>query len=312
MNHSIFIDGQAGTTGLEIYQQLEKRTSIRLLEIEPSLRKDKRAKRDMYESADVVVLCLPDAAAKEAAELSALTRILDASTAHRTNPNWTYGLPELCTQQRDRIAQADQVSNPGCYPTGFILLMYPLIQTGLLDPATRIKVHALSGYSGGGKSLIARYESGEAAGYEASPYALELAHKHLPEMQKYTGLTHPPLFEPMVGSFFKGMLVQVPLFVSEFQRKITPTNLLAIYSEQYANEKFIQICDFPPNNYLEAGFLSPQGANGTNRVDIFVFGRADQIVLTARLDNLGKGASSAAVQNLNIMLNIEESEGLVA
>ena len=192
--------------------------------------------------------------------MSKNARFLDASTAHRTDPEWIYGLPELGEQQRVRIRQAHRVSNPGCYPTGFILLVQPLIQTGILDNTTRIKAHALSGYSGGGKKLISRYENGEAEGYEASPYALELSHKHLPEMQQYAGLAHSPLFEPMVGPFFKGMLVQVPLFVSELNKRTTPADLVALYSERYADEKFISVCDHRNDEYLEAGFLSPQGS----------------------------------------------------
>ena len=312
MSHTIFIDGQEGTTGLEIYQKLECRSGLELLEIDSEHRKNPAQKRSLYEQADVVVLCLPDDAAKEAVALTRNTRFLDASTAHRTHPDWTYGLPELCRTQRPKIENADRVSNPGCYPTGFILLVRPLIDSQLLEPSAQIKVHALSGYSGGGKKLIAKYKNSNSAGFEVAPYGMSLAHKHLPEMQHYSGLNQAPLFEPTVGAFYKGMLVQIPLFTNEFMRETSPEQLVDIYQESYANEQFIKVHRYPADNALEDGFLSAQTTNDTNRVEILVFGREDQVVLTARLDNLGKGASSAAVQNLNLMLKLEEGEGLTA
>ena len=311
MPPQIFIDGAEGTTGIEIRQCLESRRDLSLLEIRADLRKDVDCKRQVYEQADVVVLCLPDEASREAVELSSTTRFLDASTAHRTSTDWVYGLPELNSGQREKIAAARLVSNPGCYPTGFLLSIRPLVDAGILASDSLVRTHALSGYSGGGKKLIAKYETKAAFTEESRPYATALQHKHLAEMQVYSGLDQSPLFEPMVGAFYRGMLVQTPLFADELSDYGAPETILDVYSERYAHESFIQICDSEMET-SDGGFLSPQSCNGTNRVDLMVFGHDRQVSITARLDNLGKGAASAAVQNLNLMLGIPEETGLTS
>lgn len=305
----VFIDGAEGTTGIEIRQCLESRRDLNLLQIRSDLRKNSDYKRKMYDQADVVVLCLPDEASREAVELSSTSRFLDASTAHRTSTDWVYGLPELGYGQREKISAARLVSNPGCYPTGFLLSIRPLVDVGILATNSLVRTHALSGYSGGGKKLIARYETQEPSTEESRPYATALQHKHLAEMQVYSGLEQPPLFEPMVGAFYRGMLVQTPLFGDELNDYSAPQTILDVYRERYAQEPFIRICDSETET-SDGGFLSSQSCNGTNRVDLMAFGHDRQVSITARLDNLGKGAASAAVQNLNLMLGLPEETGL--
>ncbi|MCY3884413.1 MAG: N-acetyl-gamma-glutamyl-phosphate reductase [Gammaproteobacteria bacterium] len=309
MPPEVFIDGAEGTTGIELYKRLESRSDLNLLQIDPDLRKDIESKRQMYERADVVVLCLPDEAAREAIELSSSTRFLDASTAHRTSTDWIYGLPELAPAQRTKISNARLVSNPGCYPTGFLLSIRPLVDAGILPSNRLVRSHALSGYSGGGKKLIDKYKTRESFREESRPYATTLQHKHLAEMQFYSGLNQPPLFEPMVGAFFQGMLVQTPLFAAELNGYSDPETILDVYRDKYAQEPFIKVYE-TETAVAEGGYLSPQSCNGTNRIDLMAFGHSDQVSITARLDNLGKGAAAAAVQNLNLMLGLPEETGL--
>ncbi len=308
----IFIDGQAGTTGLEITERLAARDDVELLTIDTEQRKRPETRRECFESADVVVLCLPDDAARDAVKLSDTTRFIDASTAHRVHDKWIYGLPELTPIQRDGIRESRLVSNPGCYATGFVLSIRPLVDENIISSNALIRTHALSGYSGGGKQLIEKYSRTADAEQPTRPYALNLSHKHVPEMQHYTGLELAPFFMPSVGNFFQGMLVQTPLFLPEINRSVRPKDLVEIYQNRYANEPFVRVIEAPLQNELDEGYLSPTACNGSNRIDLMVFGHEQQILVVARLDNLGKGAAGAAVQNLNLMLGREESAGISA
>jgi N-acetyl-gamma-glutamyl-phosphate reductase len=311
----IYIDGEAGTTGLLLRQHLEPRSDLELLKIDPNLRKDPRARADVIAHADVAVLCLPDEAAVEAVELAAKTdvRLLDASSAHRVSEGWTYGLAELSSDQRAAIRKARAVSNPGCYPTGVILLLRPLVEARLLSPEAPIAVHALSGYSGGGKKMIEHWESQATElshlPFEA-PYALERAHKHLPEMARYSGLSRPPLFVPAVGPFRQGMRVEIPLHQSLLGPGLTRGDIHDVLSRRYATEPFIHVRRLGEGLEEEQG-LDPRRFNGTNGIELIVAGNPlGHVLLIAILDNLGKGAAGAAVQNLNLMLGLDEKLGL--
>lgn len=309
MKPKIFIDGAEGTTGLEIRERLSARDDIELLEIDPALRKEPTKRSKFLNDSDMAILCLPDAAARESVSLvtNPHTRILDASTAHRTAHGWIYGLPEIGL--RDSIRQASRVSVCGCHATGFILAVHPVVRSGLLDPAAGITATSLTGYSGGGKPLIAAYETGESARkLPVAPYALGLRHKHLPEMEKHSGLRTKPLFQPIVGAFPRGMLVSVFLHTTQLARPFSPEDIRKMLSDFYAGEPFIRV--MPDGEGLQDGFLDPLGCNGTNRVDLFVFGHDSQLSIVARLDNLGKGASGCAIQNLNLMLGFPEDRGL--
>ena len=306
----IFIDGQAGTTGLEITERLTTRDDIELLSIDHEQRKRPETRRECFESADVVVLCLPDDAAREATKLSETTRFIDASTAHRVDDRWAYGLPELTPDQRNAIRESRLVSNPGCYATGFVLSIRPLVDENIVSKNTLIRTHAVSGYSGGGRKLIEQYSRAVEDEQPTRPYAFNLSHKHVPEMQRYAGLNIAPFFMPSVGNFFQGMLVQTPLFLQELNRSVQPKDLVEIYQNRYAGEPFVRVIEAPFDNELDEGYLSPTACNGSNRIDLMVFGRDQQILVVARLDNLGKGAAGAAVQNLNLMLGREESSGI--
>ncbi|MBE9061408.1 N-acetyl-gamma-glutamyl-phosphate reductase [cf. Phormidesmis sp. LEGE 11477] len=317
----VFIDGEAGTTGLQIYQRLADRRDLEVISIEPAKRKEASERAKLINAADVAILCLPDDAAREAVSwvTNPQTKVLDASTAHRTAEEWVYGFPEISVDQRSRIAAASRVSNPGCYPTGFLTLMSPLVRSGLLPATFSATVNAISGYSGGGKKLIAQYEGfrAEAPSAESkspySPYGLGFGHKHVKEMQKYAGLHHAPLFVPAVGDFAQGMVVQVPLPLWSLEDPPTGEQLHEKLSAHYADEPFVPVAPLNSKASLrDSNFFEAKSANQTNEVQVFVFANDDtqEALLVARLDNLGKGASGAAVQNLNIMLDLPENSGL--
>ncbi|MDH5561596.1 MAG: N-acetyl-gamma-glutamyl-phosphate reductase [Deltaproteobacteria bacterium] len=313
---NIFIDGQAGTTGLHITERLEKRNDLKLLQIKEADRKNQRVKKEVLNEADLVVLCLPDEAAKESHGLieNPKTRILDASSAHRTDPEWVYGLPELGSGQREKIITAQRVSNPGCYPTGFILLTAPLRKKELLSKDHPITVQGISGFSGGGRKLIEKFETvsaNDSSSWSFRPYGFSLDHKHLPEMKKYAHLDHEPVFLPGVANLDRGLLVLVPLALSQIRPKPDLKQIHQVLSEAYQDETFIKVFPLNDQSVLSDGFLSAGDLKGTNRVELFVFGNVERAVLVARLDNLGKGASGAAIQNINLMLGINESTGLI-
>ncbi len=314
MAAQVFIDGQVGTTGLEIAERLHNRADIELLTIAEADRKDPEARACLLQNADVAILCLPDGAAREAKQLAAgKTRLLDASTAHRTAPDWTYGLPELSESQPHAIENAGLVSNPGCYPQGFILTTRPLIAAGLIPKELRLSLHALSGYSGGGRSLIDQYRALTYEQREAlatRPYALGLDHKHVPEMRHYSCTTQAPLFTPSVGTFYKGMLTQIPVFLADLAPGTTLVSLHTALAEAYRTTRFVNVLPLGAEGVLEAGYLNPTDCNDTNNLEIMVFGNDVQALLIARYDNLGKGAAGSAVQNLNLMLGLDESTGL--
>ncbi|MCZ6869559.1 MAG: N-acetyl-gamma-glutamyl-phosphate reductase [Gammaproteobacteria bacterium] len=316
MSHKVFIDGQAGTTGLEIHRRLAMRDDLEMLHIDSAQRKSSTARRALINAADVVILCLPDDAARESVALVSDpdVKVLDASTAHRVHDDWVYGLPELAPGQREAIAAASRVSNPGCYAQGFILLVRPLIGAGLLSPAQPLSMHAISGYSGGGRQMIERYEARAQEQptelWHARSYALDLSHKHLSEMREYARIDHTPIFSPTVGHYYRGMVVHVPIFASQLSAPATPASLTQVLAEHYSKEALVNVVA-EPEALLEHGQLPPEGMNYTNGIELMVFGNEERMLLTARADNLGKGASGAAVQNLNLMLGIEELRGLL-
>ena len=307
----VFIDGQAGTTGLQLERRLAGRDDLALLRIDESERKSPEAKRELMADADVTVLCLPDDASQEAAQLAPKgTRLLDASTAFRTHKDWVYGLPELGEGQRGSIAAAERVANPGCYSTGFIAAVRPLVAAGVLAADAQLTASAISGYTGGGRRLIERYQAEGGARWPVRPYALRLAHKHLPEMAEYSGLQNAPLFMPSVGQFAQGMLVLVPLAAAQMQRPASSQEVQALLAERYADEPCIAVRPLNFEAATDDGYLDPQALNGTNLLELLVFGEGGRTLVAARLDNLGKGASGAAVQNLNLMLALPELASL--
>lgn len=310
----VFIDGRAGTTGLQIEGRMALREDISLITLPEELKKDPAARKDAINSADFVFLCLPDAAAIEAANMveNDHTRVIDASTAHRVDPAWAYGFPELSKNHRAAIEKAQFVSNPGCHATGFISLIYPLVQLGILPPDYPLAVHSLTGYTGGGKKMIEQYESPERDVEFDSPrhYGLNLSHKHLPEMIQVCGLKTAPIFCPIVCDFPQGMLVTVPLHLENLHHGGSLEGLHRAYTEFYAQEKNIHVAPLQGGDMLPTGLLGSNNVVGSNDLRIFVCGNSRQAIVCAQFDNLGKGASGAAVQNLNIMMGIDENTGL--
>ena len=307
-----FVDGQEGTTGLRIRDVLAGRDDIEVLRIDPDKRKDPAERARLLNAADVAFLCLPDAAAREAAALvtNPKTCLIDASTAHRTSPDWVFGLPELAPDHRARIRAAARIANPGCHSTAFILLVRPLVDAGLLPASHPVTATSITGYSGGGRKMIEQYEqSGDPVLTAPRPYALTLAHKHLPEMTMHAGLTVPPAFLPVVSNYYKGLAVTVPLHLSAFAPGTTARDVHAAIERRYAGERFVRVQALDDPDTLTRGF-DVQASNDTNVVDLFVFGNASQALLIGRLDNLGKGASGAAVQAMNVHFGLDEGLGL--
>ena len=342
--HKVFVDGQEGTTGLQIDEYLRRRRDVTVLRIDPVLRKDPAERARLLNAADVAFLCLPDAAARESVALvdNSATCVIDTSTAHRVDSAWTYGLPELDPEQRQRIRDSKRIANPGCHATAFILAVRPLVDAGLLPAEHLLSATSHTGYSGGGKKMIAQYraalaalrmsddgrgasvtEGGATAEAEVSveearkllaprPYALGLTHKHLPEMMRYARLAHAPVFLPVVAPYYKGLAVSVPLDLAQIRAAgkmdVNRAAIHATLAARYAGERFVQVA--PLDAAPEGGLFDVQGSNDTNRADLFVFGNDDQCMLVARIDNLGKGASGAAVQAMNIHLGLDEATGL--
>ena len=315
MSVKIYIDGQEGTTGLKILERFENRTDIELLRISEEKRKDSEERKKFINASDFTFLCLPDAASREAVSFieNPGVRIIDASTAHRTNPDWAYGFPELSAEHRDKITASNRVAVPGCYASGFAALIYPLVESGCISPDYPVTCHALSGYSGAGKKAIAVYEGDEKPQEYFSPrqYALAQEHKHLPEMQKISGLDYKPVFNPIICDYFSGMVVSVPLLPRLMNKYKTPADLQAMYAEHYAGQPMIKVCDVNGSDVLADGFLAANTLSNKNTMEIFVCGNEERMTVCSRLDNLGKGASGAAVQCLNIMMGIDETTGLL-
>jgi N-acetyl-gamma-glutamyl-phosphate reductase len=313
MVYRVFVDGQEGTTGLRIHEYLAQRTDIEVLKIDADKRKDPSERARLLNAADVAFLCLPDAASREAASMVTNTNtcLIDASTAHRTVAGWAFGLPELAPGQRELLRRSKRIANPGCHASAFIVLLRPLVDAGLVPRELPVSATSITGYSGGGKSMIAQYEAGGDTQLQSPrPYGLTLAHKHLPEMKAHTGLANPPLFMPIVGNFYKGLAVTVPLHLSQLPTGTTAETLHAALSARYAAEPFIHVKPLRDPAVLESGFYDAQACNDTNRVDVHVFANDTQVLLMACLDNLGKGASGAAVQSMNVHLGLDEALGL--
>jgi N-acetyl-gamma-glutamyl-phosphate reductase len=310
----IFIDGGEGTTGLKIKERFEKRTDIEILEIKNELRKDDKTRSEYINAADFVFLCLPDSEAIKAVSMckNPSTRIIDGSTAHRINKSWVYGLPELSPNQTAKIKAAKRVSVPGCYATGFISLIYPLVSANIVQQPYPMFCYAISGYSGAGKKAIAQYNEVPKPVELTAPrlYALDLNHKHLPEMRLYSGLSYTPMFSPVIDDYFSGMVVVCPITPKILHRKTSLEHLKEIYTKHYENRPFVNVIETTEDS-TKGAFLSANMLADTNKMEIFVLGNKDQFLLVARFDNLGKGASGAAVQCLNLMMGIEETTGLI-
>ena len=309
MKPKVYIDGKDGTTGLQIYDRLSARADIDLLLIDETKRKDRLERKKLMDAADIVFLCLPDAAAIEAVELveNPKTRIIDASTAHRTSPDWDYGFPELSGAHRAAIQNSKRVANPGCHATGFISVVYPLVAMGLLPRDACLSAFSLTGYSGGGKKMIAQYEAAdkETALFAPCPYGMGQSHKHLPEMQKICGLDNKPVFTPIVDDYYKGMATTVPLHMSQMNGVSTLAEVRQKLADYYAGATLVHVADA-----LDTAKLYANAQAGKDTLVLYVAGNDEQFTVTALFDNLGKGASGAAVQNMNLMLGFEETTGL--
>ncbi|WP_010278194.1 N-acetyl-gamma-glutamyl-phosphate reductase [Paenibacillus senegalensis] len=314
MSCKIYVDGQDGTTGIKIHDHLAKNPNVELLKIDPERRKDKDARSSLINEADLVFLCLPDSASREAVSMvkkNTETRIIDASTAFRTDFEWTYGLPELHKHHRNKIQNSAKVSVPGCHATGFILPIHPLVAEGIIPRNYPATCYSITGYSGGGKQMISVYQnSSEEKLFAPRPYALSLTHKHLPEMQLHSGLASAPLFTPIVGNHYQGLSVSIPLLPQLCLKQVTAKEVQQLLASYYEDERFIRVMPYDSEACLEDGFFNVMECNHTNYLDIFVFGGKDGIMLISRFDNLGKGASGAAIQNMNIMLGFDEGLGL--
>lgn len=321
MKHKVFVDGESGTTGLEIGERLKKRDDIELLKIAPELHRDINERKKMLNSADIVFLCLPDSAAVESASLieNENVKVIDASTAHRTNDGWVYGFPELNSDQSEKIKNSKRVAVPGCHATGFNAVVHPLVEGKILNKDYPLSATSVSGYSGGGKKLINSYEverKDDPLLNSPRYYAFELHHKHIPEMVKINSLSFEPIFTPLVGNFYRGMLVSVPLCSRNLLKKadggkFTAKDIHTYLSDYYKNKNFIKVMPFGGEGCLDGKFLGACGCNNTNVLKIFVFGHDDEILLISQLDNLGKGASGAAVQCMNLMLSLDETTSLI-
>jgi N-acetyl-gamma-glutamyl-phosphate reductase len=307
MSTKVFVDGQEGTTGLKIFEYLSQRADVEILRIEEAKRKDLEERRRLINASDVTFLCLPDVASRESASLVANdhTVLIDASTAFRTSADWAYGLPELARSQRERLRTARRIAVPGCHASAFVLAMRPLVEAGVVTPEFAAHSYSITGYSGGGKKMI-----GNDKLKSPRPYALGLTHKHLPEMAAHTGLKSAPVFTPIVGDFYKGLAVTTYFSPNQLAKKATPQDVLALFAEYYAGEAFVRVAPFDTEANLDGGFLDVQANNDTNRVDLFVFGNEERFVTVARLDNLGKGASGAAIQCMNLAIGAAENSGL--
>jgi N-acetyl-gamma-glutamyl-phosphate reductase len=314
MKKTVFIDGQHGTTGLKIHHRLKDRDDIALVEIPIEFKKDRHYKAKVLNEIDVAFLCLPDDAARESAALikNEKVKIIDPSTAHRTSPAWVYGIPELNKGQREKIRSSKRVSVPGCYATGFNVCMHPLVAKGFVPSNYPASCYAITGYSGGGKQMIGDFENNRGNVQEicCRPKNLNLSHKHLPEMKMYGLLDNPPLFTPIVGNFYSGMLVFIPLCLDVLHKVKKASAIRDFFEDYYQGELFIRVATRKEIEEIGDGFLSPMGCNDTNRLDMYVFNRNGHVLVVARLDNLGKGASGAAVQNMNIMIGAPENKGL--
>ena len=312
---NVFIDGKEGTTGLKIFERFADRSDINIMQIDEDKRKDPAEKAKIINASDYTFLCLPDAAAVESVQLctNSKTRIIDASTAHRTNPEWAYGFPELDASFREKIAGSNRVAVPGCYASGFVSLGYPLVKSGIMPADYPVVIHAVSGYSSAGKKAIAQYEADGRNPELDSPrlYALTQTHKHLPEMKKIAGLEYEPVFNPYVCDYFQGLTVTVGLHARLLAKKVTASDVWEMIAAHYDGCRFVKVAGFMGEGVLEEPFIPANTLAGTNMMQIFVYGNDDRIMLTSRFDNLGKGASGAAVQCLNIMLGIDEATGLV-
>ena len=317
MSTKVFVDGQEGTTGLRIHEMLAGRSDIEVLRIDSEQRKDEQARARLLNAADVAFLCLPDAAARASAAMvtNPRTCVIDASTAHRTDPGWVFGLPELAPGQRAALRTAKRIANPGCHASAFILLMRPLVDAGVVPAMLPVSATSITGYSGGGRKMIGEYEEAARPGGDARlraprPYALGLAHKHLPEMMAHTGLRVRPVFMPVVAAFYKGLAVTVPLHLSQLAPGTSAATVQRVFEDRYGGERFVRAMPLSDPATLEHGFFDVQACNDTNRADVFVFAGEGQVLLIARLDNLGKGASGAAVQAMNVHLGCDEGLGL--